>query len=872
MARIGAGGMGEVWRANDTRLGRAVAVKILPQELAHNTQLKVRFEREARAISQLSHPNICTLHDVGEENGIAFLVMELLDGETLAQRLDRGPLPLQEVLRYGVQIAVALDRAHRQHVVHRDLKPGNVMLTRAGAKLLDFGLAKTINDVGAAQPIVASALTQRLDDRNQSLTAEGTIVGTFQYMAPEQLEGTEADARTDIFALGAVLYEMTTGQRAFQGKTRTSLIAAIVRGEPQPLAQLQPLTPPALEHVIARCLAKDPEDRWQSAADVAAEIEWISQAGSQAGIAAPVIEKRKRRERTWMAIAGVLALAAIVLAVLLVRRTPHAPLSLHANIVAPPATSFVFSRGHGGSLTVSPDGKWLTFAAEGAADERPALWIRAFDSVEARKLITEEFEFPFWSADSRSIAYFSDGKLKRIDVSGGPPTIICDSQEGRGGTWNAEGTIVFAPHWRGPLHRVSASGGKSEPLTRLDEKAGETTHRFPSFLPDGKHFIYLGGTHLASPSSERNAIYLASLDSNDRKLLLRARSNAIYSNGHLLFVRENYLLAQPFDADDLQLGAEAKRLADGVEYESGYFSAAFAASADGTLVYAPKAAAVDEPFVWRDRGGKALGTLTLAPGLWHHRLSPDGNSVVMVYGDPGDVWLYDVARGARRRLTHDPLNDFLPVLSPDGSRVVYASDRSEFVHLYTRRTDGTGEEELLLQNNQMKSPSDWSRDGRYLFFEATSDANTSKADLWVLDMTDRKPTRLTNTDFDEWRTRISPDGRWITYVSDESGRRETYVTSFPLLGERQQVSTNGSASEGMWTSGGGEVVYVAPDRKAMSVRVTVTGNALQVSAPQELFTLAKGGLADVTADGQKFLVYEPATTPDVPLTLVTNWR
>jgi Tol biopolymer transport system component len=691
-------------------------------------------------------------------------------------------------------------------------------------------------------------------------------------MAPEQLEGADADARTDIFALGAVLYEMTTGHRAFQGKTRTSLIAAIVRGEPQPIAELQPLTPPALEHVIARCLAKDPEDRWQSAADVAAELEWISRSGSQAGVAAPVIERRKRRERTWMAIAGVLALASIALAVLLARRPTPAFPSVRANVVSPSGTTFILSQGYGGSITVSPDGKWLTFAAVGAQDEDPALWIRSIDSLEARKLIAEPFEFPFWSPDSRSLAYFGGGKLKRIEIGGGPPSIICDTQEGRGGTWRADGTIVFAPHWRGALHRVSASGGKSQPLTQLDEKAGETTHRFPSFLPDGKHFVYLGGTHLAAPSSERNAIYLASLDSKERKLLLRARSNAIYSNGHLLFVRENYLLAQPFDPDALELRGEPKRIADGVDYESGFFCAAFAAGGDGTLVYGSKAIPIEEPIVWRDRSGKQLGIAAMAPGPWSYRLSRDGRYVAMVYGDPGDVWLQDLVRGGRRRLTHDPLNDFYPIWSPDGTRVVYASDRSLFVHLFVSRTDGAGKEEALLETPQMKSATDWSPDGRYLFFEAASDANTSKNDLWVLDMTDRQPRRLTTTDFDEWGSRLSPDGRWITYVSDESGRREIYVTSFPTLGERQQVSTNGATAEGMWTSGGREIVYMSTDQKLMSVRVNRNGNALQVDAPQELFKLPLRALVDVTADGQKFLVYEPAPGANTPLTLVTNWR
>jgi len=865
--------MGEVWRANDTRLGRSVAVKILPPELAQNAQLKVRFEREARAISQLSHPNICTLHDVGEDNGTSFLVMELLEGETLAQRIERAPLPLHEVLRYGVQIATALDRAHRQHVVHRDLKPANVMLTRSGAKLLDFGLAKTVGGAAVVEKVIASAMTEKLVDRDQPLTAEGTIVGTFQYMAPEQLEGAEADARTDIFALGAVLYEMLTGRRAFQGKTRTSLIAAIVRGEPQPVAQLQPLTPPALEHVIARCLAKDPDERWQSAADVAAELEWISQAGSQAGAAAPVVEKRKRRERMWMALAGLLALAAIALGVLLARKTiPDAPI-VRSQVVAPAGTSFELFRGHGGSLTISPDGKWITFAAQASAEDAPALWIRSIDSLEPRKLIAEYFEYPFWSADSKSIAYFSVGKLKRIDVSGGPPTIICDAQEGRGGSWNADGTIIFAPHWRGPVHRVSATGGASRPLTRLDEKSGETTHRFPVFLPDGKHFIYLGGTHLAGPSSDRNGLYLASLDSNERKLLVRARSNAAYTNGHLLFVRENYLLAQELDPDDFALRGEPRRISDSVEYEAGFFTGAFAADHNGTLVYAPKLPVASQPMVWRDRTGKIIGTMMTAPDPWHLRLSRDARFVVMAYGDPGDVWIYDLARGARRRMTHDPLNDFLPIWSNDDSRVVYGSDRSIVTHLYARRADGTGEEEIILKNDQTKAPSDWSRDGRYLFYEVAADHDTSRNDLWVLDMVERKPRQLTATTFDEFGARLSPDGRWLTYLSDENGRREVYVASFPSLAQRQQVSTNGSTTlPPSWATGGREIIYVTPDRKVMSVGVTVTGDMLHVSAPKELFTMQPRALLDVTADGKKFLLYEPPPAPNVPLTLVTNWK
>ena len=860
--------MGEVWRANDTRLGRAVAIKVLPPQLARNAQLKTRFEREARAISQLSHPNICSLYDVGEENGTSFLVMELLEGETLAERLSREPLRLKEVLNYGIQIATALDRAHRQHVVHRDLKPGNIMLTRSGAKLLDFGLAKSIG--GAINVVDASAMTEQ--HHSEPLTAEGTIVGTFQYMAPEQLEGIEADARTDIFALGAVLYEMMTGRRAFDGKTRTSLIAAIVRGEPQPIAELQPLTPPALEHVIARCLAKEPDDRWQSAADVAAQLEWISRGGSQAGVAAPVIEKRKRRERTWIAIAIASTLLALALGAMLARRRAPAPRAVRANVIAPAGTSFIFRDGFGAALTVSPDGKWITFATESPDEDHATLWIRPIESLDARKLITEPFQAPFWSHDSRSVAYFSQQKLKRIDIAGGPPTAICDAGEGRGGTWSADGTIVFSPHWRGPLYRVSASGGPSQPLTQLDEKGGETTHRFPSFLPDGKHFIYLAGTHLAAPNSEQNAIYLGSLDSKERRLLLRARSNAAYVDGQLLFVRENFLLAQPLDSRTFALGGEARRVADRVSYETGFFCAAFSASRNGTLVYAPAEPQAATPLVWRDRNGLAAGTLATVLGDPTFRISPDGRTVALSFGDTADVWLLDLARGIRRKLTHDPMNDFFPVWSPDGKRLVYGSDRTAIPALFVSNADGTGQETPFLESPSAASPSDWSRDGRYFFFDLTEMRDRAKSDIAVMDLTDRSTRLLTNTPFSEWGARISPDGRWITYTSDESGRREAYLTSFPSPGARVQVSTAGAESEAMWVNGGREVIYEAPDRKLMAVGVTVRGDAVEVSPPRALMTIPPRSFFDVTADGNRVLTSERAHSSGTPIVLMTNWR
>jgi eukaryotic-like serine/threonine-protein kinase len=872
VSRIGAGGMGEVWRAHDTRLGRSVAIKILPPQFANNAQLKVRFEREARAISQLTHPHICTLYDVGEDGGTGYLVMELLEGESLAERLARGPLELHEVLRYGQQVAEALDRAHRQQVVHRDLKPANVMITRAGAKLLDFGLAK----MASSENVDAAAMTQQLDERTP-LTAEGTIVGTFQYMAPEQLEGGEVDARTDIFALGALLYEMTTGRRAFEGKTRTSVIAAILRGNPDPLVQVQPLTPPALEHVISRSLAKDPEDRWQSAADVAAHLRWISESGSQAGIAAPVVEKRKRRERLWIAVAALLALVAAALGATLLRRQAPIAQTVRAEIVAPGDMRYDIATEDSASLTISPDGKWITFALD-EPGEQESLWIRSTATGGVRKLISGSFRFPFWSPDSRQLAYFAGTRLLRIPVGGGPAVTICSVREPRGGTWNADGTIVFAPHWRGELHRVPASGGTSQPLTKIDQKSGETTHRYPVFLPDGRHYVFLAGTHLDDAASEKNALYLGSLDSQERKLLVRARSNAAFAAGHLFYARDNHLLAQRLSLDTRSLEGDPRRVSDSVAYDPGFFRAVFAVSGEGTVVLHPRVAGGTQRINVRQRDGKQLASFHLGTGLiamgsaYSVRLSPDGRFAAVSIADPTDIWILDLQRGTRRRLTHHPLNDYEPVWSPDGRRIAYSSDRNVKPDLFVRNADGTGEEEQLYASPELKVPNSWSPDGRYLVFDATLEGDPERnPDLYFYDLQAKRATRLTSTPSEEWGARVSPDGRFLSYVSDETGRYELYVTSFPNPGPRVQVSRDATAYLGVWTRNGTEIIYPVSDGTITAVKITVVNGQIDASPPVALFKVDADAL-DVSADGARFVTLERQRGPQIPLTLITNWR
>ncbi|HEY3174549.1 MAG TPA: protein kinase [Candidatus Polarisedimenticolia bacterium] len=863
---LGAGGMGEVYRARDTRLNRDVAVKVLPPGAADRADLRERFEREARAVSSLNHAHICALYDIGREGDADYLVMEYLEGETLAARLARGSLPIEHALRIAVEIADALDRAHRQGVVHRDLKPANIMLTaRSGAKLLDFGLAKA-HIAGAA----GSALTA-MPTGGPDLTAEGTILGTLQYMAPEQLEGREADARTDIFALGLVLYEMLTGRRAFEGRSQASLIAAILEREPAPISAVQPMTPPSLDRLVRTCLAKDPEDRWQTAHDVMLEMRWIAEGGSQSGIAIPAARApSRRREAFAWALAG-LALAASLFAFRL-RGAPDPDLVVRSSIAPPAGFSFSFVNDDSASLSISPDGRLLTFAARGPGG-RSSLWLRSLDEFTAKPLPgTEGAMSPFWSPDSRFIGFFEGGKLKRIPLAGGPAVTICDAGDPRGATWNHDGVIVFEPHWREPLYKVAATGGLPEPVTKLDETRSETTHRWPWFLPDGRHYLYLAGSHSAEVQSPLNTIYVASLDSPERKALLSARSNAIYVKGHLLYLKDNYLVAQAFDPERLELRGEPVTLADGVEYIAGYFRAVFAASENGTLLFAPSGQATKRQLAWHDRTGRLLGTLGDPDIYLGLRLSPDGQRVAVSIGDPPDIWIYEISRGIRTRLTTHGMSEFGPVWSPDGRRILYLSDRNIASDIFAMPTDGAGREEPVLQTPDFEEPSDWSRDGRLLAFDHARPRGGGHNDIWILPMTgDRKPYPYLETEFDERFAVFSPDQRWIVYTSDESGRSECYVRPFPFAAGKWQVSTAGAEGACWWRGDGKEIFYGAPDGSVMSVAVT-TQPAFLAQAARPLFRLEGIDSIDSTADGQRFLLTRRESEAGrPPISLILNW-
>jgi eukaryotic-like serine/threonine-protein kinase len=870
LAPLGAGGMGDVYRAKDTRLERTVAVKVLPAHLASSAESRQRFEREAKTISQLSHPHICALYDVGHQDGIEFLVMEYLEGETLSERLLKGALPFEQVLRYGIEIADALDKAHRQGIVHRDLKPGNVMITKSGVKLLDFGLAKAI------APATPQQLTSFPTQMGPSLTQEGTILGTFQYMAPEQLEGKEADTRTDIFAFGTVLYEMATGQKAFTGKTQASLIAAIIERVPPPISTISPMTPPAFDRVVKTCLAKDPEDRWQTAHDVMLELKWVAEAGSAAGLLVPVVARRKSRERLAWGVAALLTVAAVAAALAAVhfRRAAVNVGTVRSFVLPPPKTSFRFF-GLSGSMAVSPDGRLLTYVAA-TLQGKNVLWVRPLDSVTEQALSgTEGASFPFWSPDSRFIGFFANERLKKIAVSGGPAVTICPASDARGGTWVRDGSILFALR-NSVVYRVSDAGRAPVPVTRFDPSRSDTTHRWPVSLPDGRRFLYL-----ASPlgaANEDNALFLASLDGSENRILIRpAISNALYASGHLIYARENTLMAQPFDLGRGRFTGEPFPIAEELFVDPIFSRAVFSASENGVLAYQTGQAIPGMRLVWYDRNGKELGAAVNEPLLGlGGRLSPDGTHLAAHLYDPGssntDIWTIDLSRGVKRRLTFDSAPERGATWSPDGTRIAFFSERKGRP-LLVKSASGGGSEETIFGSEDIKIPTDWSRDGRFLLFNRQT--QKAKTDVWVLPFFgDRKPFPYLQSEFIEHGARFSPDGRWVAYVSDESGRPEVYVTPFPGPGGKWQISTAGGTLP-LWRADGKELFYLSPARDVVVVEVK-PGSGFESTAPRTLFPAGPlfrstpGGI-DISPDGQRVVAAVAPEEYSSPITLVLNW-
>ncbi len=851
IAPLGTGGMGEVYRARDTRLERSVAIKILQPEFARDPALRQRFEREARAISSLNHAHICALYDIGVHGGTDYIVMELVEGETLNERLKNGPLKLEQALRTAIQIADALDAAHRHGVVHRDLKPANVMLTKAGAKLLDFGLAK----VGGV--VVGGELNRT---RAPALTEEGTLLGTLQYMAPEQLHGKEADARSDIFAFGALLYEMLTGASAFQGESTASVIASILNDDPRALSELQPLTPPALERALKRCLAKDPDDRWQNARDLMHELQWIAQnPAHENAIAASAAGSGAGDRRAWIAAAALGAVAIAATAAWWSGRTTLPARSVRLAIALPANKPFEYFD----SAVVSPDGANIAFVGY-SADGKQQIWVRALDSDTPRPLDgTEDAHTPFWSPNSRSLAFFADEKLKRIDSAGGPAQVLCDVVSSWGGAWGSDGTIIFCGNDFVSLSRVPDSGGKPVEATRLGPK--EEAHRWPSFLPDGRHFVFAADASL----TEDHNLKLGSLDDQDSVALVQAVSNVAYAApGHLLFVRGGNLLAQRFDPKLLRLAGDPVTLAEHVAHSGENHRFEFSASDTGVLTF--RSADERRHLTWIDGEQHRTQITTEPKRLGGVSLSPDGAHVAYgqddVDGRADDIWTLDLLRGVESRVTSDPASDYEPVWSTQGDRIAFASYRAGLGDLYLASAQGKIEERLLLASASNKGAECWSADGKWLFY--TVDSNTSGRDIWVLPIDDPSHAHaVVETKVFEGNPRLSPDGRLLAYLSYESGRDELYVQGYPT-GVRRQVSRNGAKSQ-CWRRDGSEL-YFAEAGTVMAASIK-NEPELQVGVPTPLFPIRSADLLGVAPDG-RFLLTTPVEDPlDAPITVVIGW-
>lgn len=875
LSLLGAGGMGEVYQAQDTKLGRDVAIKVLPAAFVHDPERLSRFQREARMLAALNHPNIATIYGLEQTDGVHFLIMELVPGESLADRVKSGPVRMEEALKIAVQIAEALEAAHEKNITHRDLKPANVKVTPEGkVKVLDFGLAKVFGGDSAQDLSHAVTLTAMG-------TEEGRILGTPAYMSPEQARGKATDKRTDIWAFGCVLYELLTARQAFPGETLSDTIAAVLDSEPD-WQSLPSTTPSKIRDLLRRSLQKERDRRLRDIGDARIEIEETltapKDAGStQAGLPVNATQRKSWERLAWAIAAITMFIAALFLGAFVYFRSVPQDAQTIRFLVSPPETwTLTRQLGLFGSppdpLAVSPDGRRIALVAT-SADGRTLLWIRSLDTLNVQLLAgTEGAAHPFWSPDSRFLGFFAGGKLKKIDVSGGPPLTLCDAPNDRGGTWSQDGVIVFSPTTDSALQKVSASGGA--PIAATVLAPGETGHRGPVFLPDGRHFLYRVKTEEGTPG----LIYIATLNSTDRKLLLNSNIGTIfYSQGHLLFLHGTTLMAQPFDARHLELTGDAFPIAEQIQIQSNPNAGfgLFSASENGVLAYQTGTGTTASQLVWFDRTGKQVGMLGDPATQADIALSPDGKraSVSISDGKQRDIWAYDVARGLRTRITFDPADELNSLWSSDGSRLVFNSRRKGHLDLYEKASSGAGTEEVLFEDNRDKSPQSWTPDGRLILY--TSSGPPTGDDLFVLPLSgDRKPVPYLQTPFNEYDGQFSPDGRWVAYVSDESGTDEVYVAPFPGPGGKWQISTAGGTFP-RWRRDGTEIFYLAPDNKLMAAEVNGKASSFQVGAAKALFetrTLdpTRNRFA-VSADGQRFLINTDPQTTSAPITVVLNW-
>jgi serine/threonine-protein kinase len=866
VAQIGAGGMGEVYKARDTRLDRIVAIKVLPAHLADRAELRERFEREAKTIASLNHPLICTLYDTGHQDGIDFLVMEFLEGETLEQRLQKGSLPIQQVLQYAIEIADALDKAHRKGITHRDLKPGNIMLTKSGTKLLDFGLAKLAQEAAPAIP------DSQLPTMKSAITGEGTILGTLQYMAPEQVEAKEVDARTDIFAFGAVIYEMATGRKAFEGKTSASLMAKILEVDPPSMASLQPMTPPALDRVVKKCLAKERDNRWQSASDLTDELRWIAGGSSAApNTAAPLAKTdAKGWQRALILVLAVLAIAAVTSVVtwnLRPASSPAQPVSRLEIVLAPDDRLATFG---GSAVALSPNGRNLVYVA--FRDGKQMLFLRELNSLEANPIPgTEAGVIPFFSPDGQYLGFFAGGKLKKVPVTGGSPLTLCDAPVSYGASWSSQGTIIFSSLGVGPLMQVSDAGGVPQPVTHLGK--GEIGHRWPEFLPGGKAVLFSPGGGLVS---------VQSLVTGERKNLNQGgvgwTQPHYLSSGHVVYGQAGNLVALPFNSQRLEVTGAAVPVIEGVMQSTATGSAQYSVSSTGTLVYIPSGVQVSQlNLVWVNRKGTAESLAAPPHGYVNPRFSPDGRRVAVgITESDSQIWIYDIARKTLTRWTFEGNNNLVPFWTPDGMRITFTSNKEGQRNLFWQLADGSGGLERLTTSEYQNLPGSWSGDGQVLVFaQLTPD---SGYDIWVLRASDRKVQPFLRTQFNEGSPQFSPNGRWLAYFSDESGRREIYVQPYPGPGGKWQISTEGG-TEPLWNRNGRELFY-RNGNKMMAVEVT-TQPSFSAGTPKVLFEgqyqllpLVSTPNYDVAPDGQRFLMLKPTEQEQAATTQINvllNW-
>ena len=877
---LGEGGMGEVWRAEDTKLGREVALKVLPDEFARDPDRMARFEREAKVLASLNHPNIATLYglemvtsgtETETDTETVFLAMELVEGEDLSERIKRGAIPVEEAVAISLQIAEALEAAHEQGIVHRDLKPANIKLRPDGTvKVLDFGLAKAWEAESADSGLSLSPTM------TAHATAAGLILGTAAYMSPEQARGMSVDHRADIWSFGVVFWEMLTGQKLFEGETVSDVLASVLKEAP-PLEALPSETPPHVRRLIGRCLDKDPKRRLRDIGEARVALEGPGEEISATLPAAVEADAGRWSRLSWV-VAGLATIAALALGYLFIGR--QAPEQRVIRFESPPPENgrFHLAPDNPGPAAVSPDGTMIAYSGR-TADGAIQLWIRSLDETAARPLAgTENAQYPFWSPDSRRIGFFAKGKLRVIEAVGGPPLSLCDATDGKGGTWSADGVIVFSPNYNSPLHKVPEAGGESTPVTEFDAERDDNSHRHPRFLSDGDHFLYMARS--ASGTTEGHAVMIGSLDGTEDRLLFRAPTGVEHASGHILFIRDRTLMARPFDAGRLEFSGDAFPIVEAVTLLApGTLIAVFSASQNGVLAYQVGSGQDDNyRLVWRDREGNELGKVG-EPGSYDEvHILPGGELAAVSQEETGagngDIWIIDLRRELFTRFTFDPGYETGVTPFPDGQSVFYTSDNGGEYRLVKKEIGGSGEGEIIFESTDEMYPCSVSPDGDNLAFFRGGEA--TNYDIWILPLSgDAEPYPFIATEFIEVFPVISPDGRWLAYQSDESGAPEIYVTAFPEPGRKWQVSTDlGQAPR--WSEDGSEILYHAPDGTITAVGIEPRAGGLLIEEAKPLYNtrLQPSGYYfwALSPDGERILAMETGTEHDAPnLSVVVNW-